>query len=136
MSDLMIYNTSEDSSFSVYALAKTTRLYTDSKDVLRQRVLKALMSKQDTDAFFELSTGLDQLSGTNVARNDLAGEVLARIRATEEVLRQVQVDTEPPESKLESINILGISYESVGSVRVMIEIVNQAGDTISAEVTN
>lgn len=136
MPDLKIYNTSEDDTYTVSSLSTVTQLYRDGRDVLRQRVLKAMMSDSDTDAFYNLSTGVEQLAGTNVQGNDLAGEVLARIRATEERLIEQQLEDEAPESKLDSINILGIETDSVDSVRVMIEIVNQLGDTIDAEVTN
>jgi len=136
MPDLKIYNTSEDDTYTVSSLSTVSQLYQDGKDVLRQRVLKAMMSDSDTDAFYNLSTGVEQLAGTNVQGNDLAGEALARIRATEERLIEQQLEDEAPESKLDSINILGIETDSVDSVRVMIEIVNQLGDTIDAEVTN
>jgi hypothetical protein len=136
MPDLKIYNTSEDDTYTVSSLSTVTQIYQDGRDVLRQRVLKAMMSDTDTDAFYNLSTGVEQLAGTNVQGNDLAGEVLARIRATEERLIEQQLEDEAPESKLDSINILGIETDSIDSVRVMIEIVNQLGDTIDAEVTN
>lgn len=136
MPDLKIYRTSNDETSKVYALAVTTSLYSDPKDVLRQRVLKAIMSEDDTDAFYNLSTGVDQLAGSNVSKNRLAGEVLSRIRSTEERLIQAQLENEPPESKLDSINILGIESDSVDSVRVMIEIINQMGEVINAEVVN
>ena len=136
MPDLKIYRTSEDERFEVYALNVTNSLYSDPRDVLRQRVLKAIMSEDNTDAFYNLSTGVDQLAGSNVAKSRLAGEILSRIRSTEERIIQAQLESEPLESRLDSINILGIESDSVDSVRVMIEIINQLGDVINAEVVN
>lgn len=138
MSDLKIY--SADSSTS--NVEQTIRpsyvvetLTTSPQEVLRQRVIKALMSSSDSDAFFGLSVGLDQLSGTSIAKGTMRSEVLSRIRAVEERLIEVQREDEPIGSALSHIQILGVRQESADQVRVMIEIYSQSGEAISAEFT-
>lgn len=137
MSDLKIYSVGEDATVEqeIRPSYVVETLTTSPQEVLRQRVLKTLMSSSDSDAFFGLSVGLDQLSGTSIAKGSMSSEVLSRIRAAEEQLIQSQRDDEPIESALSHIEILGVRQESIDQVRVMIEIYSQSGETISAEFT-
>lgn len=137
MSDLKIYSVNESDSVEMKILPSyvVETLTTSPQEVLRQRVIKSLMSSSDSDAFLGLSVGLDQLSGTSVAKGTLSSELLSRIRAAEERLIQVQRDDEPLGSALSHIEILGVRQESVDQVRVMIEIYSQSGEAISAEFT-
>lgn len=135
MSDLKIYAVHDDSSVEQEILPPriVETLASSPHEVLKQRVIKALMSAQDSDAFFGLSVGLDQIAGTSAQDGSMSGEVLSRIRSVEERLIQVQRDDEPLDSALSRIEILGVSRESSDRVRVMIEIYNQSGEAISAE---
>lgn len=137
MSDLKIYSVNEIDSIEqeIRPSYIVETLTTSPQDVLKQRVVKSLMSSSDSDAFFDLSVGLDQLSGTSTAKGALSSELLSRIRATEERLIQAQRDDEPLNSALSHIEILGVRQESVDQVRVMIEIYSQSGEAISAEFT-
>ena len=137
MSDLKIYSVDEDSTeeLEIQPSYLVETLTTSPQEVLRQRVIKSLMSSTDSDAFLGLSVGLDQLSGTSVAKGSMSSEVLSRIRSAEERLIQTQRDDEPLGSALSHIEILGVRQESIDQVRVMIEIYSQSGDAISAEFT-
>ncbi|MEC8307147.1 MAG: hypothetical protein VXZ72_04825 [Chlamydiota bacterium] len=137
MSDLKIYSVSEDASEEqeIRPSYVVESLTTSPQEILKQRVIKCLMSSSGSDAFQNLSVGLDQLSGTSVAKGAMSSEVLSRIRSAEERLIQVQRADEPLGSALSHIEILGLRQESIDSVRVMIEIYSQSGEAISAEFT-
>lgn len=137
MSDLKIYSVDEGSAreLEIQPSYSVETLTTSPQEVLRQRVIKALMSSSDSDAFLGLSVGLDQLSGTSVAKGSMSSEVLSRIRSAEERLIQTQREDEPLGSALSHIEILGVRQESIDQVRVMIEIYSQSGEAISAEFT-
>ena len=137
MSDLKIYSVDDSSSVEqdIYPAYVVETLASSPQEVLKQRVIKSLMSSADSDAFFGLSVGLDQLAGTSIAKGSMSSEVLSRIRSAEERLIQTQRDDEPLDSALSHIEILGVRQESIDQVRVMIEIYSQSGDAISAEFT-
>ena len=137
MSDLKIYSVSEDASEEqeIRPSYVVESLTTSPQEILKQRVNTCLMSSSGSDAFQNLSVGLDQLSGTSVAKGAMSSEVLSRIRSAEERLIQVQRADEPLGSALSHIEILGLRQESIDSVRVMIEIYSQSGEAISAEFT-
>lgn len=137
MSDLKIYSVDDSSSVEqdIYPTYVVETLASSPQEVLKQRVIKSLMSSADSDAFFGLSVGLDQLAGTSIAKGSMSSEVLSRIRSAEERLIQTQRDDEPLDSALSHIEILGVRQESIDQVRVMIEIYSQSGDAISAEFT-
>jgi hypothetical protein len=121
---------------SIVPALHSRKLVSEGEDVLRQRVLKCIMSGADSDAFHGLSVGVDQLSGTGVTRDSLSSELLSRIRAAEDIIRNSQSIDEPLESALSEINIMGVYQESLESIHVSIEIVNQSGNAISVEVSS
>lgn len=137
MSDLKIYSAVGEDSVEreIRPSYIVESLVAPPEELLKQRVIKCLMSSSESDAFYGLSVGLDQLSGTSIVKGALSSEVLSRIRAAESRLIQSQRDDEPVGSALSHIEIRGIRGESVDRVRVMIEIYSQAGEAISAEVT-
>lgn len=117
-----------------FHLGTRPTLTTTGEELLRQRFLKALLSDQGSDAFQSLGGGLDAYAGSSVRQGALP-DVLSRIRLVEEQMIELQRPDEPAESTLREIEVLGSEPIGETGVRVLIEIINEAGQSISAEVS-
>jgi hypothetical protein len=126
------YDVDGESEVRVY-VGERPALTTSGVELLRQRVLKALLSDVGSDAFQTLGGGLDKLAGSSVTTR-MMSDVIARIRQVETQLLELQRPDEPAASSLTEINILGSEQVDEVTSRVLIEIVNEEGAVISAEV--
>jgi hypothetical protein len=126
------YDVDGESEVRIHVGARPS-LTTSGVELLRQRVLKALLSDVGSDAFQTLGGGLDKLAGSSVTTR-MMSDVIARIRQVETQLLELQRPDEPAASSLTEINILGSEQVDEVTSRVLIEIVNEEGAVISAEV--
>lgn len=115
--------------------ANRLRLTSNGLEVLKQRVIKALISDNLSDAFTSLGSGLDKLAGSEISSNVIT-DAISKIRQTEEALLSVERPDEPIESTLSRINILGAEEDSTYNARILIQIVNKAGQSTETEVSS
>jgi hypothetical protein len=110
-----------------------TKLTSSGADVLKQRVLKSLLSNEGSDAFTGLGAGLDDLAGS--ATGDAAlTKAVSMVRAVERSLLESERPDEPLVSSLSHINILGARRDGEYNARLFVQIFNRAGESVETEV--
>lgn len=108
-------------------------LTSSGADILKQRVLKTLLSDDGSDAFTGLGAGLDVLAGSSTGEAALTRAV-SMVRAVERSLLASERPDEPLVSSLSHINILGARRDSEYNARLFIQIFNRAGESVETEV--
>lgn len=111
------------------------QLTSSGLETLKQRVIKALISDPQSDAFSGLGAGLDKLAGSAVT-SSIVTNAISRIRQVEDSLLSTESVDEPLESALGRINILGAEEDSSYNTRILIQIVNKAGQSTETEVSS
>lgn len=117
----------------VVGTSSRAEMLSDPREVLRQRVIKALLSDEGSDAFSGLGSGLDSLAGSSVGSRAVT-EAVSRVRDVELALLSVERADEPLGSALSHINILGARQDSAYDARLLIQIVNKEGESVETEV--
>ena len=134
-SEVIAYTSIPSTEEATIILGVTDRaVFTSSgAEVLKQRVIKALLSEESSDAFSGLGSGLDALAGSAVGDRALT-DAVSKIRDVERSLLESERAGEPLDSSLSQINILGARQESAHHARILIQIINKAGESVETEV--
>lgn len=124
--------TLEESTITI-GIPDRAKLTSSGRETLKQRVLKALISDDSSDAFSGLGAGMDSLAGS-VVGDDAVTRSISMIREVEQSLLENERPDEPLESSLSRINILGARRDTEYNARLFIQIFNRAGESIETEV--
>lgn len=135
LSEVIAYTSIPSAEEATIILGVTDRaVFTSSgAEVLKQRVIKALVSDEASDAFSGLGSGLDALAGSAVGDRAIT-DAVSKIRDVERALLASERPDEPLDSSLSQINILGALQESERQSRILIQIINRAGESVETEV--
>ena len=107
-------------------------------DKVIQKVIKVLFTGKGTDAAnTDLGGSLNRVASTAFSSHgELSAEVSASVNnVQEQIIKLEGGSTLPPEERLDSIKVLGITRLNRSGIELSIEVTNQAGDTGNTAVT-